>query len=172
MGSGQERGAGLRADKHQNNGREKGALRLHSIASMRRLSGVLNFTRKQFGGRGMKESKIADTARGGWLAGAGLCLSAEHETYPSIDTHHRNLSIKNASVLDVIKWCYQIRAEQLENAPSWLEENKYDILGEPNFEGQPTPDQDRVMIRKLYRNGFIWLFVKGKEPSGYTLSQW
>ncbi len=74
--------------------------------------------------------------------------------YPQINTHSRSFSATNATVVDLIKWSYQLRDEQIKNAPSWTSERKFDIVGQPDAIGQPSRDQDRLMMRKLLSERF------------------
>lgn len=75
-------------------------------------------------------------------------------SYPSINTHLRDLWVKNASVLDLIKWSYRLRDEQIKGGPSWIAEMKFDIVAQPDLPGQPSREQDRQMMRDLLAKRF------------------
>lgn len=85
---------------------------------------------------------------------ATVRLSPSGGEYPLINTHSRSFSAINASVVDLIKWSYQLRDEQIRNAPAWTSELKFDIVGQPDLAGQPSRDQDRSMVRKLLADRF------------------
>ena len=104
-----------------------------------------------------------DASEGPVFEVATIKPSLSHGTYPLIDTHHRNLMVSNSSVLDLIKWCYRLRADQIENAPSWLSDKKYDIVAEPSLPAQPTPEEDRLMMRKLLSERFHLAFREGSR---------
>lgn len=91
--------------------------------------------------------------------------------YPSIKTHSRNLSVTNASVLDLIKYSYRLREEQIKGGPPWMDGMKFDIVGEPDLRGQPSPEQDRLMLRKLLADRFHLVVHETQEVSSvYALA--
>ena len=91
--------------------------------------------------------------------------------YPSINTHLRNLTVTNASVLDLIKWSYHLRAEQIKGGPPWMTDMKFDIVGQPDFAGKPTPEQHRLMMRKLLAERFHLAVHETQQVSSvYALS--
>jgi uncharacterized protein (TIGR03435 family) len=91
--------------------------------------------------------------------------------YPSIETHSRSLSVTNASVLDLIKWAYRMRDEQIKGGPPWMTEMKFDIVGQPDIPGQPSPDQDRLTLRKLLVERFHLVVHEAQDVSSvYALA--
>jgi uncharacterized protein (TIGR03435 family) len=58
----------------------------------------------------------------------------------------RHVMTINTTVSDLITFGYSIQTKQIENAPVWLDE-KYDIDGLPDVEGQPNIQQMRLLIR-------------------------
>jgi uncharacterized protein (TIGR03435 family) len=53
-----------------------------------------------------------------------------------------------------MKFAYKVRSRQIENAPAWFDEQRFDIAAEPDVEGQPNEDQYRLMLRKLLTDRF------------------
>lgn len=91
--------------------------------------------------------------------------------YPSIDTHSRSLVVKSATVIDLIKWAYRLREEQIENASQWMAQMKFDIVGQPDMKVQPNADQDRLMMRKLLAERFNLVMHETRRVSTvYVLS--
>ena len=68
--------------------------------------------------------------------------------------HTRIFSAKNATVDNLLKIAYQVRDRQVEGAPAWMNETKFDIEGIPDVPGLPNDDQVRVMLRKLLADRF------------------
>jgi len=68
--------------------------------------------------------------------------------------HTRIFSAKNATVSNLLKIAFQVRDRQVEGAPAWMSEAKFDIEGIPDVPGSPNDDQVRVMLRKLLADRF------------------
>lgn len=58
------------------------------------------------------------------------------------------------TVADLIKFAYQIRDRQIDGGPSWIHDLRFDISAEPDASGLPSPDQHRLMLRKLLAERF------------------
>lgn len=58
----------------------------------------------------------------------------------------RHVMTINTSVNDLIKFGYSIQSKQIANAPAWFDE-KFDIDGVPDVEGQPNIQQMRILVR-------------------------
>jgi uncharacterized protein (TIGR03435 family) len=84
--------------------------------------------------------------------------------------HGRHVMTINTTVSDLITFGYSIQTKQLENAPAWLDE-KYDIDGVPDVEGQPNIQQMRLLIRDALVQRFGLKFHnEQRELSVYALS--
>jgi uncharacterized protein (TIGR03435 family) len=82
----------------------------------------------------------------------------------------RHVMTINTTVSDLITFGYSIQTKQLENAPAWLDE-KYDIDGVPDVEGQPNIKQMRLLIRDALVQRFGLKFHnEQRELSVYALS--
>jgi uncharacterized protein (TIGR03435 family) len=68
--------------------------------------------------------------------------------------HTRIFSAKNATVDNLLEIAYQVRDRQIEGAPAWMSEAKFDIEGIPDVPGSPNDDQVRVMLKKLLADRF------------------
>jgi uncharacterized protein (TIGR03435 family) len=95
----------------------------------------------------------------------------------SIDVHHRIFQAKNATVVELIKFAYHVRNAQVEGGPSWMTDLQFDIIGQPDKDGLPSSDQDRLMTRKLLAERFhltvhetqtvfpVYALTQGKTPA-------
>jgi uncharacterized protein (TIGR03435 family) len=58
----------------------------------------------------------------------------------------RHVMTINTTVNDLVTFGYSIQTKQMVNAPAWMDE-KYDIDGVPDVDGQPNIQQMRLLIR-------------------------
>src|SRR5579884_1417179 len=58
----------------------------------------------------------------------------------------RHVQTGNTTVSTLIMFAYGIQKRQIAGGPAWLEE-RYDIDGVPNVEGQPSNEQMRMLIQ-------------------------
>ena len=83
----------------------------------------------------------------------------------------RNFETRASSLADLISFAYEAQVKQIVNAPEWYEKDRYDISAVPEQEGSPSPEQVRIMIRKLLADRFGLKFHREKrEMSAYVLS--
>jgi len=61
---------------------------------------------------------------------------------------------ENASVTDLIKFAYKVQDRQIDGAPVWMNEDRFDIAAKTDTPGQPSRDQQRSMVRKLLADRF------------------
>ena len=82
----------------------------------------------------------------------------------------RQLSTLNNTVSELISWAYGVHVRQLIGAPDWIGKEKYDVLGEPDIDGQPNQQQAQVMMQKLLADRFKLSFHRDKkELSVYAI---
>ena len=75
------------------------------------------------------------------------------------------------SLLDLVQVAYGLHPKQILGAPAWAREEKYDLLGIPNAEGEPNGRQWLLMMQKLLAERFQLTFHRDKqELSSYVLS--
>ena len=75
-------------------------------------------------------------------------------TQRSYGLRTRHFTSKNTTVADLIKFTYKVRSRQIEGAPDWFNQQRFDIAAEPDTEGQPSEDQYRTMLKKLLADRF------------------
>lgn len=83
----------------------------------------------------------------------------------------RTESTFNTSLADLIEFAYDVHAKQIIGGPEWLDTAKYDISGVPDKPGQPSYEQEKIMMQKLLADRFQLTFHHDKkELSVYVLS--
>lgn len=85
------------------------------------------------------------------------------EQHPIFDLRSHKFTATGTSAKELIKIAYNLRGRQVLGGPSWLEENKFDILAEPDTPGVPSEDQTRVMVRKLLVERFHLVCHTGQQ---------
>jgi uncharacterized protein (TIGR03435 family) len=75
----------------------------------------------------------------------------------------RQFSTRNMTVKDIITYAYGLHPRQIIGGPAWLESEKYDLLAQPDGEGQPNEQQWKTMIQKLLADRFKLTFHRDKE---------
>ncbi len=89
---------------------------------------------------------------------------------PTMQIQPRRLLTWNKSVMNLISEAYSLNPREILNAPDWLN-TKYDIVAQPDGEGQPSVRQWDLMLRKLLADRFQLSFHwDKKETSVYELS--
>jgi uncharacterized protein (TIGR03435 family) len=76
------------------------------------------------------------------------------EQHPIWNMRTPEFHATGTNAAELIKMVYKIRGRQIMNAPSWVEDSKFDITAKPDTPGVPTDDQTRIMIRKLLTERF------------------
>jgi uncharacterized protein (TIGR03435 family) len=86
-----------------------------------------------------------------------------------VDTSAR-LNTTGSSVVDLIKFAYDLHPKQIIGGPSWIESEKYDVTGKPDTAGFPSNKQLKVMLQKLLGERFNLVFHREKrELSVYAI---
>jgi uncharacterized protein (TIGR03435 family) len=94
----------------------------------------------------------------------------DDQRLPTIQIQNRRLLTWNKSVMNLITFAYSIEPSEVVNGPDWLD-TKYDIVAQPNGEGQPSQQQWQIMLQKLLADRFKLSFHRvPKEVSIYALT--
>jgi uncharacterized protein (TIGR03435 family) len=73
-------------------------------------------------------------------------------------------------VMNLITYAYSMNPGEVMNGPEWLD-TKYDIVGQPDGEGQPSQQQWRIMMQKLLADRFkLSIHWDKKEVAIYALT--
>ena len=76
----------------------------------------------------------------------------------------------NTTVNDLITFAYSLQTKEILNAPPWMDE-KYDVDGVPDVEGQPNIQQMRLLIQDALVERFGLKFhTEQREMTAYALS--
>jgi uncharacterized protein (TIGR03435 family) len=76
----------------------------------------------------------------------------------------------NTTLNDLITFAYSLQTKEILNAPSWMDE-KYDVDGTPDVEGQPNIKQMRMLIADALVQRFGLKFhTEQREMSAYALT--
>ncbi len=76
------------------------------------------------------------------------------EQHPIFNLRSHNFTATGASAKELIKIAWNIRGRQVIGGPPWLEDEKFDIVAEPDTPGLPSEQQSRLMIHKLLTDRF------------------
>jgi uncharacterized protein (TIGR03435 family) len=76
----------------------------------------------------------------------------------------------NTTVNDLITFAYSLQTKEILNAPPWMDE-KYDVDGVPDIEGQPNSKQMRMLIASALEQRFgLKYHTEQREMAAYTLT--
>jgi uncharacterized protein (TIGR03435 family) len=94
-------------------------------------------------------------------------LKPSNPTTPSSQTKiirviGRQYMTQNTSLADLIEVAYGVRPSQIKG-PSWVAEDKFDLVGVPDAEGQPSGKQWLAMVQKLLAERFKLAFHRAKK---------
>jgi uncharacterized protein (TIGR03435 family) len=96
--------------------------------------------------------------------------SRPDEIWMTFSTRGRRFSTINVSLIDLIKYAYDVHPNQIVEAPIWAEPDKYDVTAEPDGKGEPSEKQWKLMCQKLLADRFSLAFHRDKrELSAYVL---
>jgi uncharacterized protein (TIGR03435 family) len=94
----------------------------------------------------------------------------DDQRLPTIQIQNRRLLTWNKTVMNLITYAYSINPGEVANGPDWLDA-KYDVVGQPDAEGQPSQQQWHIMLQKLLADRFKLSFHwEKKEVSIYALT--
>ena len=77
-----------------------------------------------------------------------------HDANWGISRGTRLFEARGNTVADLIQFAYEVRGRQIDGGPSWVNELRFDVTGEPAAPGLPNRDQQRLMLRKLLAERF------------------
>jgi len=78
---------------------------------------------------------------------------------------------RNTSVRDLMILGYGIHPRQIEGGPAWFENDRFDIVAQPDTEGTPGKQQVMIMVQKLLTDRFSLRFHRDKKDiSAYAIT--
>jgi uncharacterized protein (TIGR03435 family) len=88
-----------------------------------------------------------------------------------IRVYGRRYVAQNTSLADLIEVAYGVHPKQIVGGPAWVADDKFDLVGVPDGEGEPSGTQWLTMVQKLLAERFKLVFHhENKELSVYVLS--
>lgn len=88
--------------------------------------------------------------------------SSPSETGGNIRLGEHNVRMDSQSVMDLIAFAYSLHAEQIVDGPKWLNEDHFDIQGQPDIIG--IPDLKQVQKLLAQRFGLTFHFAQRELP--------
>jgi uncharacterized protein (TIGR03435 family) len=83
----------------------------------------------------------------------------------------RRYMTHNTSLVDLMEVAYGVHPRQITGAPSWAENDKFDLVGVPDAEGEPDAAQWLMMMKKMLADRFKLVFHhENREIPVYVLS--
>lgn len=93
----------------------------------------------------------------------------DHNQGFRLDGHR--ISIEANNLTSIICFAYSVQKTQIINAPSWFDDQRWNIDGVPDIEGKPSWHQYRSMLRKLLSTRFsLQMHPEKRELSVYALT--
>ncbi|HKO17712.1 MAG TPA: TIGR03435 family protein [Acidobacteriaceae bacterium] len=80
--------------------------------------------------------------------------SGVHGLMQGLTVTGRTVRTRNASILDLMGFALDVQAKQIVNAPSWANDERYDLEGVSDIEGNPSKQQVESMLQKLLADRF------------------
>jgi uncharacterized protein (TIGR03435 family) len=82
----------------------------------------------------------------------------------------RQLSTVATTAIDLISFAYGLHLKQVTGGPAWPDQDKFDLLAQPDTEGLPNATQWKTMVQKLLTDRFKLTFHRDlKELSVYAI---
>jgi uncharacterized protein (TIGR03435 family) len=82
----------------------------------------------------------------------------------------QDVTTTNVTVSWMLKLAYNVHANQIAGAPSWIDSERYDTVGRSDTPGEPNRDQMKLMIQKLLVDRFQLRFhTEKKELPVYAM---
>ena len=87
------------------------------------------------------------------------------------NSNGRNFRTRGTTLVDLIKFAYDLHEKQITGGPDWIDRDKFDIEATADQDGDPSYEQTKSMVRKLIVSRFKLTTHQGKkELSVYVLT--
>lgn len=101
----------------------------------------------------------------------GLEVATIKPSNPDNPGYRIGLTTLNTTLLDLVKFAYDLHPKQVIGAPAWIDADKFDIVAKPDKPGAPSFQQMQSVLRHLLEERFDLVFHKEKrELSAYTIT--
>jgi uncharacterized protein (TIGR03435 family) len=71
-----------------------------------------------------------------------------------VQVRGNRFATEDTTFVDVVKYAYNVHADQVVGGPEWLRTQKFDILADPETEQRPSSDQLKAMVQQLLAERF------------------
>ncbi len=78
----------------------------------------------------------------------------DHPKGKSFQVRGDQITLTGVTLHDLLTFGYGIHPRQVSGGPTWLDTDKFEILGKPDTEGQPNTKQLGIMLQKLLADRF------------------
>ncbi len=83
----------------------------------------------------------------------------------------RSFKTTNTTLVDLLTFAYSVQQKQIIGGPAWTTDEKYDLLAQPDIDGQPNQEQLRGMVKKLLEERFaLKMHTEKKELPAFALT--
>ncbi len=81
------------------------------------------------------------------------------------------ITLTGVTLHDLLTFGYGVNPRQISGGPAWLDSDKFEILGKPDTEGQPSTKQLGIMLQKMLADRFkLTVHHDKKELTVYTIT--
>lgn len=88
-----------------------------------------------------------------------------------LTTRGTDLVIRNFSLMNLMKFAYQVQNRQIIDGPGWMDSDTWDIEAKPDTPGVPSVDQEREILQKLLAERFaLKTHEEMREMTAYVLT--
>ena len=88
-----------------------------------------------------------------------------------LNTNGHDFRVRNGSLADLMAFAYNVQVKQIVNAPSWIDQDRYDIDARQDQDGLANEKQLRGMVRKLLEDRFaLKVHHDKREMAAFVLS--
>ena len=131
--------------------------------------GVLLLAAIVAGGKPMQAQVIAPMAKDAHpvFEVATIKLTDPASKRAGINTSGRRVGAQGQTLKNLMVFAYGLHANQIEGAPAWMTEDRYDIDGVADVEGNPNSLQMREMFKRLLVERFGLTFHPDKKEMAY-----
>jgi uncharacterized protein (TIGR03435 family) len=96
---------------------------------------------------------------------------ADRPGYSFVVNNSGILNSRNTSLMQLIKFAYNVHLRQVSGAPAWAQAEKFDITAKPDKPGMPNGDQLAAMLQKLLADRFgLVIHREKKQLSAYVIT--
>jgi uncharacterized protein (TIGR03435 family) len=90
---------------------------------------------------------------------------------PLLQIRGRRFVTVGTTVVDLMKYAYNVHADQIVDGPGWLGKDRFDVVADPDSETRPSSDNMKLLIQELLAERFHLVANREmRELSVYALT--